>query len=395
MERMPRERGVIRPAAGPGAAGPAPAGRASAERAGGDRTDTVRDPGHRADAAGVLAGRARTGMRPAVAGAATATGPAPSLARLTGAGWPGRTGRPRRRNWGIAVWMLPAALVMALVFGYSVVELFVQALTNQGSWAGLTNVREVLSDPYFRAAIEHNLQLLIAVPVLAVLGLFLAILVYEGLRGWRAYRFVIFLPYILPVPVIAVVFSQLLQQNGALNLVLGKLGLKMLAANWLGDPKVSLWAMMGVIVWREAGFAFVLFLARLLSLPRETQEAARIDGAGFLRLHWHITIPQLRSVIWFYAVIEGITMISWVFNYVYIMSNGQGGPGDATMVTELYIYQNAFQFNAPQLAAAAAALLFTALVIVFAAALGALALLRRYRSRADRAPQPAPAAGTR
>lgn len=291
--------------------------------------------------------------------------------------------------------MLPAALVMALVFGYSVVELFIQALTNQGSWAGLTNVREVLSDPYFRAAIEHNLQLLIAVPVLAVLGLFLAILVYEGLRGWRAYRFVIFLPYILPVPVIAVVFSQLLQQNGALNVVLGKLGLKALAANWLGDPKVSLWAMMGVIVWREAGFAFVLFLARLLSLPRETQEAARIDGAGFLRLHWRITIPQLRSVIWFYAVIEGITMISWVFNYVYIMSNGQGGPGDATMVTELYIYQNAFQFNAPQLAAAAAALLFTALVIVFAAALGALALLRRYRSRADRAPQPAPAAGTR
>ena len=80
------------------------------------------------------------------------------------------------------------------------------------------------------------------------LGLLLAILVYEGLRGWRAYRFMIFLPYILPVPVIAVVFSQLLQQNGALNEILSKLGPQMLAPNWLGDPKVSLWAMMGVIV---------------------------------------------------------------------------------------------------------------------------------------------------
>ena len=301
--------------------------------------------------------------------------------------------RRQRRHWGVAVWMLPAGLVMALVFGYSVIELFVQALTNQGSWVGLTNVREVLSDPYFRAAIEHNLQLLIAVPVLAALGLFLAILVYEGLRGWRAYRFMIFLPYILPVPVIAVVFSQLLQQNGALNEILSKLGLHMLAANWLGDPKVSLWAMMGVIVWREAGFAFVLFLARLLSLPRETQEAARIDGAGFFTLHWRITIPQLRSVIWFYAVIEAITMISWVFNYVYIMSNGQGGPGDATMVTELYIYQNAFQFNAPQLAAAAAALLFTALVAVFAIGLGLRALLRWRRSTAERDSRPRLAAG--
>ena len=139
--------------------------------------------------------------------------------------------------------------------------------------------------------------------------------------------------------------------------------------------------MMGVIIWREAGFAFVLFLARLLSLPQETQEAARIDGAGFFSLHWRITIPQLRSVIWFYAVIEGITMISWVFNYVYIMSNGQGGPGDSTMVTELYIYQNAFQFNAPQLAAAAAALLFTALVAVFAVGLGVRALVLWSRSR--------------
>ena len=331
---------------------------------------------------------------PAVAPAPGRDTPGPAAGR--GVAAPARRGaRPARsrRQWGVAVWMLPAAVVMALVFGYSVVELFVQAVTNQGSWAGLTNVREVLSDPYFRAAIEHNLQLLIAVPVLAVLGLFLAIVVYEGLRGWRAYRFMVFLPYILPVPVIAVVFTQLLQQNGALNEILGKLGLGVLAANWLGDPNVSLWAMMGVIVWREAGFAFVLFLARLLSLPRETQEAARIDGAGFFSLHWRVTVPQLRSVIWFYAVIEAITMISWVFNYVYIMSNGQGGPGDSTMVTELYIYQNAFQFNAPQLAAAAAALLFTVLVIVFAIGLGirGLVLWRRSRSEdSERGLRPAP-----
>jgi ABC-type sugar transport system permease subunit len=340
---------------------------------------------------------AATARPPAVPAPGRGT-PSPGVAHPAPPGPPAR--RPTRqarwrRHWGVAVWMLPAALVMALVFGYSVVELYVQAVTNQGSWAGLANVRLVLSDPYFRAAIEHNLQLLIAVPVLAALGLFLAILVYEGLRGWRAYRFMIFLPYILPVPVIAVVFSQLLQQNGALNEILGKLGLGVLAANWLGDPNVSLWAMMGVIIWREAGFAFVLFLARLLSLPQETQEAARIDGAGFFSLHWRITIPQLRSVIWFYAVIEGITMISWVFNYVYIMSNGQGGPGDSTMVTELYIYQNAFQFNAPQLAAAAAALLFTVLVVVFAIGLGvrALVLWRRSRSQdAERSLRLTPAA---
>ena len=124
--------------------------------------------------------------------------------------------------------------------------------------------------------------------------------------------------------------------------------------------------MTGVIVWKEAGFGIVLFLARLLSLPR-TSEAARIDGAGFFRLHRHITIPQLRSVIPFYVVIEAITMVSWVFNYVYVMTNGQGGPGNSTMVTELYIYQTAFQYNSPELAAAAAMMLFSVLVAIFAA----------------------------
>ena len=73
-----------------------------------------------------------------------------------------------------------------------------------------------------------------------------------------------------------------------------------------------------------------------------------------------MTIPQLAGVIAFYVVVEAITMVSWVFNYVYVISNGTGGPGDATQVTELYIYQTAFQYSAPDLAAAAAVILFGA-----------------------------------
>ena len=71
-----------------------------------------------------------------------------------------------------------------------------------------------------------------------------------------------------------------------------------------------------------------------------------------------MTIPQLAGVIAFYVVVEAITMVSWVFNYVYVISNGQGGPGDATQVAELYIYQTAFQNQSPEIAAAAAVSLF-------------------------------------
>ena len=89
--------------------------------------------------------------------------------------------------------------------------------------------------------------------------------------------------------------------------------------------------MTGVIVWKELGFGVILFLARLLSAARRDLRG----GAGstvprFFRLHRYVTVPQLGSVIAFYVVVEAITMVSWVFNYVYVISNGTGGPGDAT-----------------------------------------------------------------
>jgi ABC-type sugar transport system permease subunit len=277
--------------------------------------------------------------------------------------------RRRRIRLGRAeplVWIAPAFAVVLFVFGYSMVELVRQSLTHHSRWVGLENFRLTLTDPTFQAAIEHNARLLLAVPVLVTLSILLAVLLFEGLRGWRFHRTVLFLPYVLPIPVVAVIFGQLLELNGILNRGLRGVGLGGLAFDWLGQPNWALWTMTGVIIWKELGFGIVLFLARLLSLPAETFEAARIDGARFFRMHRYVTIPQLGGVIAFYVVVEAITMVSWVFNYVYVITNGQGGPGDATQVTELYIYQSAFQYSAPDLAAAAAVVLFTAtLVLIF------------------------------
>jgi ABC-type sugar transport system permease subunit len=248
------------------------------------------------------------------------------------------------------------------------VELVRKSLEFDGKWAGLENFRAVLQDPTFRDAIAHNGRLLIAVPILVLLALLVSVLLFEGLRGWRFHRWAVFLPYVLPIPVVGVIFGQLLQLNGLVNQGLRGVGLDALALDWLGQPRWALWSLTGVVVWKELGFGVMLFLARLLSLPAETFEAARIDGARFFRLHRYITVPQLASVIAFYVVVEAITMVSAVFNYVYVISNGTGGPGDATQVAELYVYQTAFQFDAPEIAATAATLLFGAtlmLIVVF------------------------------
>lgn len=265
--------------------------------------------------------------------------------------------RGSRRSTGPWLWILPAGVAIFFVFGYSVIDLLQQSFKYRGDWVGFDNFRLVLTDPLFQTAIFHNLLLLLTVPILVGLALLFAVLLFETRRGMRFYRSAVFLPYLLPIPVVGVVFGQVLQLNGALNAGLRSLGLSGLALDWLGDPNQALITMSGIIIWKEVGFGTILILARLISLPTELFEAAKIDGAGFFKTHLKITLPQLRSVILFYAINEAIVMVSWVFNYVYVMTNGQGGPGDATMVSELYIYRSAFQNQAPELAAAAAVLL--------------------------------------
>lgn len=278
---------------------------------------------------------------------------------------PRRRRRFRPGRFEPALWILPTVLVVVFVFGYSMVELARTSLRFDGLWT-TENFSVTWSDPAFRTALGHNARLLIAVPVLVALSLLLSILLFEALRGWRFHRWALFLPYVLPIPVIGVIFGQLLQFNGLVNQLLRAAGLDGLAQDWLGQPDWALWTMTGVIVWRELGFGIILFLARLLSVPSDVFEAGRMDGARFFRLHRRITIPQLSGVIVFYVVVEAITMVSWVFNYVYVMTNGQGGPGDATQVAELYIYQTAFQYQSPEIAAAAAVTLFAVTLVLIA-----------------------------
>ena len=192
------------------------------------------------------------------------------------------------------LWIGPAVAVVVFVFGYSMVELVKTSLRYDAAWT-LENFRVTWSDPAFRTALTHNGRLLLAVPVLVALALLISVLLFEGLRGWRFHRWAVFLPFVLPIPVIGVIFGQLLQFNGLVNQLLRAFGLGGLAQDWLGQPRWALWTMTGVIVWKELGFGVVLFLARLFSVPADIFEAGRIDGARFFRMHRFITLPQLTK----------------------------------------------------------------------------------------------------
>ncbi len=279
-----------------------------------------------------------------------------------------------RRKWAPFLWVLPVILLILFVYAYPLVSILrysVHAL--QGAkqvFVGLANYRFVSKDFIFWTALRNNAILLINVPILTVIALLVAIPLYEGVKGWRFYRSVIFMPFVLPSVAIGLVFIYILQQNGLVNTVLRAAGLGMVALDWLGNPNLALPTLMAVIIWRELGFGVVLFLAAMTALPEELGEAARLDGANWFQEHLYVTIPQLKPVIRFFVVNEIISMISWVFGYVYVITGG--GPGFATQVLELYIWKNAFAYRAFGVASAVAVILLTITLLIMVVGLGAL-----------------------
>lgn len=266
----------------------------------------------------------------------------------------------KRQISEIILYLVPSLLFIGFVFFFPIIRViqysFNRVSPKKLTFIGLTNYKILFTDNIFIDGLKHNFILLIAVPIIILLSVFFAILLYEKIKGWKFYRFILFLPYILAIPVVGVVFSYIFQLNGVLNFLLEKSGLKFLQADWLGSSNWALWTVMFVIIWKEVGFGIVLVFARLMSVPKDLYEAAEIDGASWLQKHIHVTVPQTRNVVSFLTVIMIITMLSWVFNYVYVMT--LGGPGSSTVVAEYYIYQTAFRYNNMGLASAASVILF-------------------------------------
>lgn len=263
------------------------------------------------------------------------------------------------------LYLAPATIFLLVIFIYPILSILHTSLsvtTGQGTRVlGLNNYRLVFDDPLFFEAAANNGKLLLTVPVMTALALLISILLFEQVRGWRFYRTAVFLPYILAVPVVATTFVYLLGLNGIINAILRLVGLGFLAQDWLGNAHWVVPAIGTVIIYRELGFGVVLFLARLMSLDREILEAADMDGANWWQKHLFVTLPQLLPVVEFFVVVELITMLSWVFAYVYTMTGG--GPGFASTVMEFYIWKHAFSFHSPGIASALAVLLLAATTV--------------------------------
>ncbi|WP_235215251.1 carbohydrate ABC transporter permease [Phaeacidiphilus oryzae] len=200
-------------------------------------------------------------------------------------------------------------------------------------WTGLNNYRLILTDPAFQQVLEHNaLILVLSLVIQGPVAIVLALLLNQKIRGRSLIRVLIFVPYIISEVIVGTGWSLILQRGGAFNDLLQHIGLGSLQADWLADSKLALWTLMALISWKYIGFAVILMLAGLQSIPDELFEAAQLDGASYWQIQRRITLPLLGPTIRIWAFLSIIGSLQ-LFDLVYIIW-GQyvsGTAGTSTM----------------------------------------------------------------
>ena len=275
--------------------------------------------------------------------AATDERQAPVVATPTRRG----AGPAGRRRIGPPWWFaLPAMLLFAFVVLIPTARGVYYAFTDWDgldpdfSFIGLDNFATMLADPDAMQAIWHTLLIAVAITVIQNgVGLLLALGVNSVIKSRNVLRVFLFAPAVITPIVTAYLWRNLLGPGGAVNSLLAAVGLDSWQRNWLGDPELALWSIVGVIVWQFAGYSMVIFLAGLQSVPTEVIEAAAIDGAGPVRRFWSVTRPMLApafTINLMLSIIGGIKL----FDQVWALTGG--GPGHATDTLSTLIYKDAF-----------------------------------------------------
>ncbi|WP_433003523.1 carbohydrate ABC transporter permease [Kribbella sp. CA-294648] len=239
-----------------------------------------------------------------------------------------------------------------------------------GTAVGFDNYLTLFGDPLFRTALRNVGLLVLLLPLAVAIPGLIATFIYLRVPGHRLYRGVYFFPAVLSPVIVGAIFNLLLAYDGPLNTLLGELGLG--PVDWLGDPGVAIFAVVGVHVWATFGMAMVVFLAGFSTLDASLLDAARMDGAALPQTILHVIVPSLSRTIQFVFVTTMIGMLTSMFGLLYVMTSG--GPAGSTYLPEYYIWIQQGQMNQPALASAASTALFLIMLVVGLAQIG---LLRR------------------
>ena len=276
-----------------------------------------------------------------------------------------------KKSWIAYLYILPMIVLSFVLVYYCIIDTVVVSFTD---WDGMTDVFhfvalknyiKMFKDHVFWTSVVNNLIFFVGtVFIQALLGFVLAGLLKKKLPGSNVFKAIYFMPIAMATSIITAIFRIIMDPtNGALNQFLRAIHLNGFAVNWLGDPKIALVSVIIVNIFQWMGFSMITYYAGLMSLPDDVYEAAKIDGAGFWRTTFSVTLPMLKGTT-NVLIILGIVGSLKTFDIVKLLTGG--GPGRSTTVMNTYLYEKAFKdFNAGGAASIGVAILIIAMVMSF------------------------------
>lgn len=283
------------------------------------------------------------------------------------------------------LFVVPALVVYAAIVLYPSLSGVFYAFTDWtgiGSGmhvTGLANFRTLLSDDRALGALRNTLLLAVAIVVVQNgIGLLLALGVHTRIKSRTVLRAVFFAPVVVSPVMVAFLWKYVYNPapTAGLNGILGAVGLGALRQDWLGDPRLALWSVAVMVIWQNAGYSMVVFLAGLEGISPDLREAAMLDGAGPFARFRHVIWPLLAPAATINVMLSTIGGLK-LFDQVFAATDG--GPGYSTETLSTVLYKDAFVFGKFGYSTA------VALVLALFVAAVSLVQLRYLRSREDRA----------
>ena len=260
--------------------------------------------------------------------------------------------------------VLPGLLLLVLVLGFPAITSILYSIkAEQTGTYTLANYNYLLKDPFFKTTF-WNTAIFVSASVAThmILGLAVAMVLNTALPAKPLFRIIALLPWVVPDVVAGIIWKWMCDPiYGAINDVLLKIGFIDIPVEWLSHPKLAMFSVVLVNLWRGFPFVMLILLAGLQAIPRHLYEAAAIDGASKVQSFFHITIPGLRKMI---VVALALDIVWEVRRFGLIQAMTQGGPGILTEVLSTYTYKQYFQFFRFEYASAVAVVMSIVLLLV-------------------------------
>ena len=242
--------------------------------------------------------------------------------------------------------VLPTLIIYGIFLIYPMITAFHYSffkwnLLSEKKYVGLSNFAKMINDKRFWNSYITTFHFtLISIVLIIILSFILALILEKSFKFKNAFQSAIFIPVILTMVSIAVVWQFMFQSTGILsNLIIDLFGIKI---KWLTSTKIAPYSMILVNVWKMTGYYMIIFIAGLLNVPNTFYEAARVDGANYFERLIYITLPQMKNT-FILVFVSGVIFSFAAFPQQYVMT--EGGPGRSTEVLALLIYKQAFEFT--------------------------------------------------